>query len=168
MRKKLFNYFFKRPILSFFLFLVFCYFVYLIIFCGAQYTGYCWQEHRFLSTQEKFNLALHETYKRVFPIDVYVQNKTGSQAIQRTIFAPPLSEFLATNEKDCCRITQGGSQDRLMTVTWHEKMWDELYEYVVVRYRTKEVEENGVIVPPQTFSEVVRLNSCGIAPDKIE
>lgn len=132
---------------------------------GRNYAGYCEAESRYLTDEEKINIAITDTL-RSYPPPL---PKYGSDGGTRKVvdIRPPaepinyadLEEFLRLN-KDCCALTKEVREGQ--SVTPISRLTGRISTFVTVKYLVRYRDHQGNIVsePSETFRAI---SNCGLA-----
>lgn len=148
-------------------------FIYTILFItmmligsGAlNYTGFCWSEKRWLSSQEKINVAVSEVIRKR---SVNVSEEASSSVLKyRVIRGVPYGskeEFFSVNP-NCCDLV-GRAEDGFRPLLI-EKLFGNFSCMVRVRFKFRYIDEAGVL--RERFEEEFPvIKNCGIAWDGVE
>ncbi len=139
--------------------------VFLISRLSLNYSGYCHNEGRYLSDQEKIDLAVLHIVSSYPPvIDVYDKSSESDVFVGRISPENPIKyscveEFYDEN-KNCCEISETGKNGVETPLTY--KLLGSLDKYVRVEYKVKYKDLSGNMIEVVDTS-FVAISNCGHA-----
>ena len=150
----------NRIVLYFTLIAVSLLVLYLSIIGGLNYTGYCLDEGRRLSTEELNNIAIDFVlafYPSEVELDLGLKDEK-SVVIKKTITYQSMKEFFEMN-RGCCELRNVGKRGN--SIDARLKIFGALRGIVRVKYLIRYHEENNTIgsVSSEAF---VPVSNCGL------
>jgi hypothetical protein len=126
------------------------------IVVGLNYSGFCIKEARFLSDEEKIEMAISEIILRSQG-DLIVPKQADGTTVLKAVRYKNVADFMAIN-KDCCEITtrasEGGTPPVLCKIT------GSFSSYAHIKYIRRHLDIDGkIIVHP--VNAYLHVSNCG-------
>jgi len=135
---------------------------------SLNYSGYCFEEHRFLSNEEKISIAIRDVFGTYPPnLIEYGENLgevivIGGHTPAHPIYYKDIDTFRAENT-DCCRLTQRMERTKSkFPIQLGSRLSGDANTFVEVIYKLKYIDESGV-ERSQIHIEYVAISNCGHA-----
>lgn len=128
---------------------------------GMNYTGYCHAEGRYLSDEEKIDLAIKNILQTYPP--VLTDNAAGvihSKRPDNPAHYADINEFKSAN-KNCCEITQATNDGEGYRVSLYSRITGSISGLVHVKYLVRYKDETGnqVLRPYETSPAITNCGS---------
>jgi hypothetical protein len=127
---------------------------------GMNYTGYCHAEGRYLSDEERINLAITNILQTYPP--VLTENAVGVIHAKRPdnpIYYADIAEFKSANN-NCCNITQVGPEGKNDRVSLYSRITGSISGLVHVKYLVRYKDEHGNYLS-KTHETYPAITNCG-------
>lgn len=133
---------------------------------GMNYTGYCFEQQRYLTDQEKINVVIDHILGRYPPIlkihEKINDDQWGIRLLENPIFYNSKEEFLEVN-KDCCKVVDyikwdtGHPGDK---VPFFSRLSGRISSYIYARYQTRYRNSEGNFQKKDS-KEYYAISNCG-------
>lgn len=142
--------------------------LYIGIHAEMDLSGYCYKQRRFLTNQEKIEIAVKEiirSYPPVVTANITINNgKSATRWFAPKNFIPYQSsdEFFKIN-KDCCEVTEhrkGDFWQKGEKLSLFEKLFGFTSSYIRIRYQVRYFDENGKLTI-NYVEPYIAISSCG-------
>ncbi|HSC74692.1 MAG TPA: hypothetical protein VLB90_00460 [Pseudomonadales bacterium] len=127
---------------------------------GMNYTGYCHAEGRYLSDEEKIDLAIRDILQTYPP--VLTENAVGvihSKRPENPVYYTDITEFKSSNN-NCCNITQVGPEGKNDRASLYSRITGRISGFVHVKYLVRYKDEQGTGLS-KSIDTYPAITNCG-------
>jgi hypothetical protein len=129
-----------------------------VLIAALNYSGFCVKKIRFVSDEEKVEMAINEIILRLQG-DLIVPKQADGTRILKSIRYKDIEDFKAVN-KDCCELTMRASEGDSPAVLC--KITGSFSSYAHIKYIRRHLDVDGkVIVHP--VNAYLHMSNCGVA-----
>jgi hypothetical protein len=138
--------------------------LYVVVRLGLNYSGYCYEQGRYISNQEKIEIvAKHIIRPHQIPKHMPIEEWLALPISIRTVVNyRSTDEFFETN-KDCCEVTDFGKGDfgaKGEKLSVFDKLFGITSSYVRVHYQVRHLDEKGQLIT--AYAEpYFAISNCG-------
>lgn len=142
--------------------------VYVVVRLGLNYSGYCYEQKRYLTDQEKIEIAVREILRFYPPtLTEYGVSQGGENVVrwfspEKAIPYQSVEDFFKIN-KECCEITdyeKGDFGQKGERISRLNKLLGDTSDNVRVRYRVRYFDERGSLMTRQ-YESYIAISNCG-------
>lgn len=141
----------------FIFFVVIIFIAYLGVRLWLSYSGYCYEQNRYIPDKEKIEIAI----KSIMSISVYAPFNSNDE-VKQIVPYNNISDFLIINP-DCCEVTEyekGDFGQHGKKISFLDKLTGTTESHVRIRYKFQYINKNGEkgIIIKESY---IAISNCG-------